>query len=91
MISLILMKSLIVGFHFSKFGGCNPTTFPEKLHHSFLRRSFANFFGIDKKSQSWLIAQNILSREVKWILQRGGWTGAELQKKIKWAIRKTPL
>ena len=25
----------IVGFHFSKFGCCKPTTLPKKLHHGY--------------------------------------------------------
>ena len=35
MISVIPRKTLIVGFHCSKFGCCKPTTFLKKLHHGF--------------------------------------------------------
>ena len=42
MISVIPRKTLIAGFHFSKFGCCKPMTFPKELHHGCL----ANFFRI---------------------------------------------
>ena len=48
MISVTPSKTLILGFHFSKFGCCKPTTFPKELHHGSVL-SLANFFRNDKK------------------------------------------
>ena len=49
MISVTPRKTLILGFHFSKFGCCKPTTFPKELHHGCFSSS-VNFFRIDKKT-----------------------------------------
>ena len=84
----------VVGFQFIILGCCKPRTLPKNFYHSFVLRSLVIFFWIDIKNSSSWIVQNILSKEVKQILQRnGGGTGVsmELQKKTAWPIKNILL
>ena len=71
MTSVIPRKALIAGFHFCKFGCCKLRNFQKKFYHKFFG-NLAVFFRIDIKNNSWRIAQKILSKKVKQILQRKG-------------------
>ena len=56
--------------------------------------SLENFFRIETKNNSWLIAQNILSKKVKQTLQRrveGTWVAMDRENKTNWTITKTLL
>ena len=81
----------IVGFHFSKFG-CSKPTLPKNNPSRVFFGEFGKFSqNRHKKNNSTWIAQNILSKEVKQLLQRrGGGTGIamKLLKKTKWTISK---
>ena len=101
MISVIPRKTLIVGFHFRKFGCCKPTSLKNIPSQFFIIiiiiiiiifwGSLVHILRISIKNNSKWIAQNILSREVKEVLQkRGGGTevAVELLKKTKRAITK---
>ena len=63
---MILRKTLIVGFHFSKFGCCKEGFWGV----------LGNFFRINLKNNSLRIALKILSKKVKLVVQRrDGGTG----------------
>ena len=107
MISVIPRKTVIVGFHFRKFGCCKPTSLKNIPSQFFIFIIIIiiiiiiTFFGslvhilrISININSKWIAQNILSKEVKGVLQkRGGGTevAMELLKKTKRAIIKILL
>ena len=100
MISVIPRKTLIVGFHFRKFGCCKPTSLKNIPSQFFIiiiiiiiifGGTLVHILRISIKNNSKWIAQNILSKEVKEVLQkRGGGTevAVELLKKTKRAITK---
>ena len=85
---VILRKTLIVGFHFSKFGCCKPTTFQKKLHRGFLFGVWRFFFRINIMNNSWWIAHITLCKKVKWILER---RSGELQWNCKKTQQSEPL
>ena len=93
--SVIPRKTLIVGLHFSKFGCWKPTSpksTPSQLFFFFF--SLAHFLRVDIQNNSSWIVRNMLSKEVKEVLEeRGRVIGAamELLKKTKRAISKTLL
>ena len=94
MISVIPKKTLIVGFHFSKFGCCKPILPESTPLQSFFFSSLANFLRIGVKNNSNWIAQNISSKKIKQVLQRNGRgteAATELLKKRKWATSRTLL
>ena len=76
---VIPRKTLIAGFHFGKFGCCEPTTFPETTTTVFFFEVWQIFFRIDIKNNSWWIAQKILSKTFKQVLYRRRVQGQELQ------------
>ena len=64
MMPVIPRKTLIVGFNFSKFGCCKPTTFPKRAAPRLFFLKFAEFFQNRHKEQLLVnIAQKILSKK----------------------------
>ena len=91
---MIPRKTLIVGLHFSKFGCWKPTSLKSTPSQLLFFFSLAHFLRVDIQNNSSWIARNMLSKEIKEVLQERGWvTGVamELLKKIKRAISKTLL
>ena len=81
-------KILIVGFHFSKFVCCKPTTLSEKIHHAFYLWSLASFFRVDIENNcGW-----ILNRSDRYEIFRKEWAFEEFSSQEKfWLVLASSL